>query len=212
MNIKNICLMLLFCLTSQLAFGAGLYITTNPSSAKIERYDESARTWVNLGEAPRLFVTERYEYVLLRISLAGYTAQEKGYTTDLDGTTYVNEILIPEDSNPATKMLFAVGGTVSSRSGKLIIAGMYKVLTRNMTTYRPSGGLACQDTNPIQDDKGWYTNTLQDPNSNRAIAVGDRIFTGVFSYDMKRCHGYRYVTVTAEDVNAAYIIVDIVIP
>ncbi|HNV72444.1 MAG TPA: hypothetical protein PKO06_22230, partial [Candidatus Ozemobacteraceae bacterium] len=66
------------------------------------------------------------------------------------------------------------------------------------------------DENPIEDD-GWYTCTWADLANNRAAAVGDRVFVGVMTPDRRRFLGYRYVTLTEENLRNGYVLVNIVI-
>ena len=166
-------------LTANTAFGAGLLVTADVGGTQIEEYRN--HTWVHLGECPRLFVAEQYSYVLLRFSNSGFQTQEVGFELKNEGTTHVNVQLISEDPNPQTIALFAFAGQIVSKRGFSILPGQYLVYVRNITTHiRNVQTQKTTDENLNQSD-GWYSCTLADMVGNRAVAVGDKVFVGVFN-------------------------------
>lgn len=201
-------LAVLFVFTVSASDASGLLVTSDTGGAKLERYDEGVRAWKLLGNLPRLIVIPQYEYVLFRVSADGFEPFEQGVDVRTSGTRHEHIVLEPVNPDPKKLALFAVAGHVISRTGKPVLPNMYRVLTRNMTTYQAGRGQAVQDENPIGNET-WYSNTLADLSTNRAVAEGDRIFCGVFSWDRRRCLGYVYHVLTSDDLAQGYVQLDI---
>lgn len=204
----QIVLAVLFVFIASASNASGLLVTCDTGGAKLERYDERVRAWKPLGNLPRLIVVPQYEYVLFRVSAEGFETLEQGVDVRTSGTRHEHVALEPVNPDPKRLALFAVAGHVVSRTRKPVLPNMYRVLTRNMTTYQAGRGQAVQDENPVGAES-WYSNTLADLSTNRAAAEGDRIFCGVFSWDRKRCLGYVYRVLTSEDLAQGYVQLDI---
>jgi hypothetical protein len=56
-----------------------------------------------------------------------------------------------------------------------------------------------QDSNPIFAD-GYYSNTLANFGANGTVGTGDRIYSGVFTTDLRRCLGFKVIVVTDDDI------------
>ena len=191
-------------------FAAGLLVTSSVGGTQIEEYKNNS--WIVRGDCPRLFVADQYSYYLLRFSAPGYQTQEVGFELKNEGTTHVNIQMLPDNPNPEKIALFAFAGQLVSKKGLSIFPGQYKVYVRNITTHvKNVQTQKTTDENPNQDD-GWYSCTLADMTTNRAVAVGDKVFVGAFNSSKTKCFGYVYHVVTEEDINMAYFITDIKVP
>ncbi|HNV72767.1 MAG TPA: hypothetical protein PKO06_23870, partial [Candidatus Ozemobacteraceae bacterium] len=137
---------------------SALLVTCEVGGAKLERYNETTHRWDRIGGMPYLITVQRYEYVMIRVTAAGFKEFEKGYEVRTDGTTRAHVVLEPENDNPTSTSLFSIGGQVTRKSGMSILRGQYTMMARNMTTYRSGTGQMAHDENPIEDD-GWYTCT-----------------------------------------------------
>jgi len=201
MNRLTTALVGLLLVITQAVFGSSLLLTCDVGGVSLEKYSETTGKYVSAGTLPRTFTVPQNDVVGIRVTAAGYKDFEASYEVNVAGTMHVNIALEPENLNPSSCPLFAIGGTATRKSGLVILAGSYTVKTVNLTTYKtPAGaGQGGQDSNPI-DIGGYFCNTLANLSNNRAVAVGDKIYTGVYTNDLRRCVGYKVIVLTEEDI------------
>jgi hypothetical protein len=203
-------LMLLVCISTQLN-GAGALFSCNVGGATFEYLDDETNTWKDGGTFPRLFSVPRYTYIVIRATAQGYEDFEQGFEVCRADLNEFRISLIPESSNPESLPLFGIVGQIVSRKGLRVLKDTYKVVSRNLTTYRKTDAFqVSQDINPNNVD-GWYTNVFANLATNRAVAVGDRVFSGVFNSNMTRCYGYAVTTLTEEHLSEGHVMQTILI-
>ncbi len=204
-------LFLVVLLSTVPCYGSALLLTCNVGGAKLEKYDDNTHTWKLLGGFPRLIECPRYTYIMVRATADGFQEVEKGIEVKSAGQMHEAITLEPDNPNPNSQPMFSIGGQVTKKSGLSVFQGAYIVLTRNMTTYKTATySQAAHDENPVDID-GWYTNTFADLTQNKAASVGDRLFVGVYNLNKSFCYGYKYLTLTEENISRGYVIVNVVI-
>ena len=201
MNRLTTALVGLMLVITQAVFGSSLLLTCDVGGVSLEKYSETTGKYVAAGTLPRTFTVPQNDVVGVRVTAPGYKDFEASYEVNVAGTLHVNIALERENPNPNNVPLFAIGGTATRKSGLVILAGSYVVKTVNLTNYKtPAGaGQGGQNSNPIMDD-GYYTNTLANFGPTGAVAAGDKIYTGVYTNDLRRCVGYKCVVLTEEDI------------
>lgn len=120
-------------------------------------------------------------------------------------------ILVPEDNDPAGLPLFGFGGKIVSKRGLAIMTGAYKILVRNLTTYRRGDGQKSQNI-VLSSTDGWYTAALADLASNKAVKVGDRIAVIAANSSLTRCYGFKVHTINEDDIENGNVILNILVP
>lgn len=203
-------LMFVFLMASA-SIASGLLLAGNSvPGMTIEKYNEDTHVWQVVGSAfPCQLTTRQYEYVQIRISASGYEDFNAGYDVRWTGNQKYNIELESTNPNPNSQPLFAVDGTVTSKSGKDVT--QFIVWTRNLTAInKGQTGQAAEDDNPVQPG-GWYTTTLGGFSAGQGVAVGDRLFVGVFTSDKLRSLGYKVIKVTQDHMDNDQMTVNLII-
>lgn len=204
---RTIVMLIVMILLAQVSFAAGLLITADVGGAKVQVYNEDTKSWGIAYTAPYYMPVDQYTYVAFRVTAPGYKDYEQGVDVRCEGTLHITAPLEPVDAEIRKLALYAFGGYVRAKSGRTILPSQYKVFVRNMTTHVTGvdQGQRTQDENPNEAD-GWYSLTLADFSTNRAVATGDRLFIGVYNWNKSRCYGYVYHVITDQDMqNGGYI-------
>lgn len=189
---------------------ATVIISCDVGGAGLELYDDATRSWQK-SSFPKVLNLPRYSYVIVRASATGYETLERGFEVN---RADVNNILIslePVDPNPATTPLFGICGQIISRRGLAILPNTYRVVCRNLTTYKKSDAhQVSQDIN-YNDSGAWFSGVFANFGNNRAAAVGDRVFVGVFNSSLTRCFGHVIKILDEEEISNAGILTTIYI-
>lgn len=205
---RTIVMLAMMVLVSSSAFAAGLLVSADVGGAKVQVYNEDTSLWSAPSPAPYYLPVDQYSYVAFRVTAPGYKTYEQGVDVRCEGTLHINAPMEPVDGEIRQLALYAFGGYVKAKSGRAILPNQYQVYVRNMSTHVTGvdQGQRTQDQNP-NDSVGWYSLTLADFTTNRAVATGDRIFIGVYNYNKSRCYGFVYHVITDADMrNGGYIV------
>lgn len=189
---------------------ATVIIKCDVGGAQLEIYDDATRSY-KPSILPKVLSVPRYTYIQIRVSAEGYETFERGYEAERSDINNILVSLIPDSYNPPTVPLFGMCGQIISRRGLQIIPGTYKVLCRNMTTFKKTdGSQVSQDINP-NETNGGFSGVFANLANNRAAAAGDKIFIGVFNHSLTRCYGHVFKTLSEDEISNAGVFVNIFI-
>jgi hypothetical protein len=148
---------------------------------------------------------------MVKVTAPGYEPYQNGFDVTNDGANNFAITLTPEDPNPYSVALFGMAGQIVSKRGLKILPNSYKILYRNITTYKKTdASQVSQDTNYNTDD-GWFSGVFANLATNRAAAVGDKIAILVMNSSMTRVYGHAVKVLTDEDVSNCGIFVTILV-
>lgn len=209
---RIIAMFVMMVLFAQVSFAAGLLVSADAANAKVQIYNEDTKVWSTPSPAPYYLPVDQYTYVAFKVTAPGFKEYEQGVDVRCEGTLHINAPMEPVDGEIRQLALYAFGGYVKAKSGRTILPNQYQVYVRNMSTHVTGvdQGQKTQDQNP-NDSVGWYSLTLADFGTNRAVATGDRLFIGVYNYNKSRCYGYVYHVITDADMRNGGYIADITI-
>ena len=190
--------------------GATAIFTCPVGGATLEYLDDETNTW-HVDTFPKTLLVPRYTYVVVKVTAPGYENFEQGYEIDKDGVNNIVINLELEDSDPTKLPLFGIGGQIISKRGLDILPDTYQVIVRNMTTYKKTDGpQVSQDINP-NGGNGGYSGVFANLVTNRAAAVGDRVFVGAFNSSKTRCYGYNVKILTEDDLSNGGVFITILV-
>lgn len=201
---------LVMVVTGSALSAATVIVNCDVGGAQLELYDFTTRSWQK-SSFPKVLSLPRYSYVLVRATAPGYETLERGYDVDRADMNNFLVSLVPENPYPESTPLFGISGQIVSRRGLAILPNTYRVVCRNLTTYKKSDGhQVSQDIN-YNDSGAWFSGVFANFANNRAAAVGDRVFIGVFNSSLTRCFGHEVRTLEEEDISNAGILTTIFI-
>ncbi|MFZ2955620.1 MAG: tetratricopeptide repeat protein [Candidatus Ozemobacteraceae bacterium] len=86
----------------------------------------------------------------------------------------------------------------------------FVVLSRNLSKWQPKTSYRSESIGRIHSiffglPLGLYNNLFIDPAGESVVSVGDDMFCGIFSHDLRHCFGWRSVSATHESVVQGYL-------
>ncbi len=196
------------------AGAATVILNCNVGGARLEYGLPRDRTLCHTGSFPQVIANvRRYDYIMIRATAPGYETWEQGYEVPTSGANTLTINLEPENLNPLASPLFGIDGQIVSKRGLKVLPKTYKVVCRNLTTYKKSDGpQVSQDINYNDGSAGNFCGVFANFATNRAVAAGDSIFVGVFNSSLTRCYGHTTRKLSEDEVANAGIVVTIFVP
>lgn len=201
---------LLVMISGSMLPAATVILSCDVGGSQLELYDDDTRSWQK-SSFPKVLNLPRYSYIIVRASAPGYETLERGYEVNRADINNFLVSLEPVDPNPLATPLFGISGQIISRRGLAILPNTYRVVCRNMKTYKKSDAhQVSQDIN-YNDSGAWFSGVFANFSTNRSAATGDRIFVGVFNSSLTRCFGYVNKTLDEDDISNAGILLKVFI-
>lgn len=193
-------LVMLFAMLSLPVFSATMIFNCNVGGAKLQFYNDNTRDWNAPIPFPQTKVVPQYTYLIVKVTAPGYEDFEQGFEAKLYGMNDFLVTLTPDNYTPTTVALFGCEGHIISRRGLSILPNTYKVVMRNLSTYKKTDAAQISQDIVYNGTDGHFSCCLANLFTNRAVAVGDKVFIGVFNTTLTRCYGHVTKTMTEDTV------------
>jgi hypothetical protein len=210
MRIRNLLTIILVIFIASNCYAATVILTCNVGGATLEYRTNENLTW-QTSSFPKVLACRRYEYLMVKVTAPGYEDFEYGYDVNNSGMNNFVITLQPEDPNPYSVALFGIGGQIVSKRGLTILPNTYKILYRNITTYKKTDAAQVSQDSNYNTTDGVFSGVFANLATNRAAAVGDKIAIMVMNSSMTRVYGYAVKVLTDEDVSNCGIFVTILV-
>ena len=190
---------------------ATVIFTCNVGGATVTYQDDDSNTW-KTSSFPLVLVVKRYTYISTKVTVAGYEPYEKGFEVTNPTMNNILIELLPENLTPTSAPIFGACGSLISKRKIEILPNTYKVLGRNLKTFKKTDAAQVSQDVSYNEAKGGFSVVFANFATNRAAAVGDQIFIGAFNSSLTRCYAQKTITLTEEIMEEGGMVVYLLVP